>query len=207
MKIDLHVHCSEFSPCGRSPGEQVIESAIRKGLDALVFTNHFQFVPQGQLEMWNGRYAPFRILNGIEVHADEDDFIVLGVLDDALTSNSWRYERLHPFVRERDGYLILAHPFRYHEAFAMDLESLPPDAIECRSSNILPEHCERIIQLAQRLKAPIVCASDAHSLEKVGMWHIEFATMPQTERELVEALRAGTFTCGPLGEQPAENAR
>jgi len=206
FRIDLHVHCAELSPCGRSSAEEMIEAAIRNGLEALVFTNHGKLVPERQLDFWNQRYAPFHVFNGIEVHADGDDFLVLGVLDTNIEKHPWRYAALYDFVREQGGFFILAHPYRYREVFDVDLARLCPDAIECCSTNIPPANTPRILALAEKLAVPVVCASDAHCFEHVGLWHVELARPVADERELAAALHSGHFTCVLPDTAPAPMA-
>jgi len=67
MKIDLHVHCKELSPCGRSSEEEQIIAAINSGLDAIVFTDHNLLMPKHRLKFFNQKYEPFQIFGGIEV--------------------------------------------------------------------------------------------------------------------------------------------
>ena len=53
MKIDLHVHSIEYSACAHAYVDEQIETAIDRGLDALVFTNHECLVPQARIEELN----------------------------------------------------------------------------------------------------------------------------------------------------------
>ncbi|MBQ7650309.1 MAG: hypothetical protein IJS15_05075, partial [Victivallales bacterium] len=41
MKIDLHVHSKEVSPCGHIPIADLIPLYSRTQFDAIVLTNHF----------------------------------------------------------------------------------------------------------------------------------------------------------------------
>ena len=79
MKIDLHVHSSERSHCGKATEEIQIRATSAAGLDALAFTDHWRLVPLARLKLLNDQYAPFKIFGGIEVTADGEDFIVVGV--------------------------------------------------------------------------------------------------------------------------------
>ena len=197
MKIDLHVHCSEYSPCARSPAEAMVEAAIRVGLDALVFTNHSRFVPPGMMEYLRARYAPFRLFNGVEKTLDGEDFLVFGVLDAELEGRAWQYDALRAFVHERDGCLVLAHPYRHPGSGTLDLAGRPPDAVECRSTNISPVNYARIHALAESLDVRTVRCSDAHAVKDVGRWHIELFGGPSDETELAMLLRESAFACGP----------
>ncbi len=194
MKIDLHVHSSERSPCARSREEEQIQAAIACGLDAMVFTDHGRLVPQTHLEALNQKYAPFRIFGGIEITVEEkEDVLVLGVHDPALESLQWTYPTLHTFVRERGGWIALAHPFRYHSDIVIDIAQYPPDALEGCSTNVAVLNQPRIREAAQQLGIPVVCNSDAHVTHSFGVGYNLLHEEPEDEAHLVRILRAGAF--------------
>jgi histidinol phosphatase-like PHP family hydrolase len=191
MWIDLHVHSSERSECGQASEEEQIRAAIAAGLDALVFTDHQCHVPAGRLAALNKRYAPFKIFGGIEVTADGEDFLVLGLHDPDLEKGHWRYPDLHAFVRARGGFLALAHPFRYHAKIAVAIEKFVPDAVELYSVNTPAEAGERIRALAARLGIPVLSNSDAHSTRALGLYGNILEGSPADEAELIAMLKAG----------------
>jgi histidinol phosphatase-like PHP family hydrolase len=199
MKVDLHVHASERSQCAQSGEEQMIQSAIACGLDGLAFTDHHNLVPLGRLEALNHTYAPFRVFGGVEITVDEgEDLLVLGVHHAALESRDWPYPALYDFVRERGGFLILAHPFRFRGTIGLDLERFPPDAIEVRSKNTPVDGEVRICRTAERFGIHLICNSDAHQAKHVGMYYSHLKREPQDERELLGILRAGQYACYDL---------
>ncbi len=65
MKIDLHVHASERSDCSIAGERELIEDAIRFGLDGLVFTDHHRLVPPGHLGDLKDESPPFRVFGGV----------------------------------------------------------------------------------------------------------------------------------------------
>jgi histidinol phosphatase-like PHP family hydrolase len=192
LKIDLHVHASERSSCARATEEEQIRAAIAAGLDALVFTDHWKLIPLPRLEELNRRYAPFRIFNGVEVTADGEDYLVLGVRSPRLESNGWNYPDLHAFVRGQNGWLALAHPYRYHpipEAITRFL----PDALEIHSINTPTQAQAEIRAAAQRLGLPLLSNSDSHATETLGRYFNILARWPADEADLIGLLRAGKF--------------
>ena len=44
MKIEMHVHTSEGSPCAKADAESIMKAYAEAGYDALVITNHFDSV-------------------------------------------------------------------------------------------------------------------------------------------------------------------
>ena len=79
--IDFHVHTAERSTCAIASQTEQIQKAIQSGLQAIAITDHSRLVPVHELERLNRIYAPFRILNGIEITADGEDWLVLGITD------------------------------------------------------------------------------------------------------------------------------
>ena len=196
MKIDLHVHSSERSPCGKASEQAQIRAAIKAKLDAMVFTDHWQFVAPEHLERLNEQSAPFRIFGGIEVVADGEDFIVLGVRDAMLNKSGFTYAELHALVRQHDGFIALVHPFRYHDNIQADIDRFRPDAIEIRSTNTPSSAEKRIRAVAARLQIPTLCNSDAHDTNAFGKYFNMLDQTPNDERELIALLRSSKISCG-----------
>ena len=195
MKIDLHVHSSERSSCGKASEEDQVRAAVNAGLDAIVFTDHHRLAPPERLEDLNRRYAPFRIFGGVEVTTDGEDVLVLGVRDAALENAKWSYPDLHALVRERGGFIALAHPFRYHPQIQLDLDRYVPDAIELHSINTSPARQDQISTIAARLGIPTLCNSDAHTTDSLGRYYNILETFPADEQALIALLKAGQFAC------------
>jgi predicted metal-dependent phosphoesterase TrpH len=193
MRIDLHVHTQERSFCARSSEEDQIRAAITLGLDGLVITDHDRLVAEEHLTYLNAKYAPFRVFGGIEVSLGMEHVLVLGIHDDALECRSWSYPALHSFVEEHNGFLALAHPFRFTGDINIDVEQCPPHALEVHSHNTPPQAEPRIRELAQVLNIPMLANSDAHSAGEIGDHYNVLADDPHDERELVKILKAGSF--------------
>lgn len=193
MKVDLHVHSSERSQCARSSEEAQIGAAIAAGLDALVFTDHHRLVPVERLAALNHQYAPFQVWGGVEITAEGEDFLVLGLRHDALEASGWKYADLHRLVRREGGFIALAHPFRFHPDIRVDLKRYPVDAMEVHSNNIPLASEERIRALAAELDLPLLCNSDAHSSERIGGYYNLLDAVPAGEGEMLAMLRARRF--------------
>lgn len=193
IKLDLHVHAKERSRCAIAGEEEMIEAAIARGLAGLAFTDHGYLVPRARMAELAGKYAPFQVFTGIEMAVGGEDVLVLGLHDLALEQSGWSYPELHDFVRQRDGFLVLAHPFRFGETVELDLEAHPPDAIELRSMNIRTEHEPRIRSLAARLDVPLMCNSDAHRTQDVGRHYSVIPQLPQSDRQLVNFLKRTAY--------------
>ncbi|MGD9002528.1 MAG: PHP-associated domain-containing protein [Anaerolineae bacterium] len=194
MKIDLHVHTRERSPCAHSPMERMIRAAIDSGLDGMVISDHDRLVPSERLSDLNAKYAPFRIFGGIEVTLAGEHALVLGVRDARLETRWWTYPDLHAFVEGREGFLALAHPFRFGKGIEVDIARFPPHALEIHSHNT-PRRAEPYIQaLAAALNLPLLSNSDAHYVGEIGVYYNALREAPDDVQGLVTLLKAGAFT-------------
>jgi predicted metal-dependent phosphoesterase TrpH len=193
MKIDLHVHTSDRSQCAKSDEIEMIEASIRQGLHAIAITDHHRLVPQARLTELNEKFAPFQIYHGVEIFADQEDWLVLGLQDLKLEREDWTYSDLHKFVRSQGGLLVLAHPYRYHNDVSVNLKQFPPDAIEVRSNNIRAENMVKIQQLAEALKLPTLSNSDAHHTSSLGKYYNNFKAPALSETTVLEQIRSSAL--------------
>ncbi len=194
MKIDIHVHTKERSACGRSTTDEQIRAAIDAGLDAIAFTDHGRLTPAEEIARLNTEYAPFRVVQGIEISVDGEDAIVLGIGDPAISTEKRDYPHLHAFVRERGGFLAIVHPFRCHPAINIPIRKFPPHAIEICSNNTPCHAAEQIAGLAQSLDISVLSNSDAHTAEALGRHYNLIDGRPRNETEIIDALKRGEFT-------------
>ena len=205
MRIDLHVHAKERSDCAIDGEENVIRAAIAHGLDGLAFTDHQRLVPPGRLAELNRRYAPFRVFSGIEITLlDGEDMLVLGVHDRELEARDWNYHDLFNFAREQNGFLALAHPFRFHDSIEIPIEEYPPNAVEIHSKNMRASDERRVRAILERLNLRPLCNSDAHRAAHVGVYYNQLERMVRDEDELLAVLRAGAYTCHGVEDRIAE---
>jgi len=200
VKVDLHVHAKERSFCATAGEEEMIRAAIQRGLDGLAFTDHGRLIPPQRVAELREKYAPFRVFTGIEIGVEGEDLLVLGLHDPLLETRPWTYPELYTFVRQRGGFLALAHPFRFHEAIAVDIEEYPPDAVEVGSVNMKGRWNGRIRALAERLGLGRLCNSDGHGTDDLGIYYNVLSGAPQNDEELVSVLRAGNYRCNGAGE-------
>ena len=195
MKIDLHLHAKERSSCSNATEKQHIEAAIKLGLDAIVFTDHDKLVPLEHLKELNKKYYPFKIFGGIEVRLCDsgEDFLVLGLHDNILQENKWTYEKLYKYVKENNGFIALAHPYRYVHSIASNIEKYVPDAIEIHSTNIGKDDSEDIKKLAEKLNTRLISNSDGHDSKYVGIYYNDIEGNPETDAGLIALLKAGKY--------------
>nr|WP_255812903.1 PHP domain-containing protein [Acidaminobacter sp. JC074] len=193
----MHVHSKEYSACSSQSIYEQVQAGIDKGLDGLVFTNHHKFLDKELIEALNESYAPFKVFNGIEITVStprgSEDILVIGLHDKRLESSEWIYEDLHEFVTESGGFIGLAHPYRFQDYIAVDVENFKPHAIEVSSSNLKDEDIDKRISLANKLSCHIMSNSDGHHNGAIGSYFNIFLDPIANEKDLVQALIGGRF--------------
>ncbi len=176
---------------------ELVQRAIIAGLEALAFTDHDRLVPAVHLAALNQRFSPFRIFGGIEITLPEEHVLVFGVQDAALESRKWDYEALWHFVRQRGGFMVLAHPFRFRGYIAAPIDRFPPDGIEIHSLNTSPRYEDRIRGIAEELGLRLLSDSDAHAAASVGEFYNLIEAADARELQLVPALKNGPVVTFP----------
>jgi histidinol phosphatase-like PHP family hydrolase len=193
MKIDLHIHSNDRSMCGTANDDQMVRAAIEHGLDAIAFTDHNRLVPPNRIAQLDRKFAPFKIFGGIEVSIADEHVIVLGVHDPEIEKGDWEYPDLYNFVKQRDGVVIIAHPYRWSGDITIDLKKYPPHAIEINSSNMGLCDAEKIEKLIEDLGCHRIINSDAHAPELVGIFYNQLNTTPTTEKQLLDLIKSGSY--------------
>jgi len=199
MKIDLHVHSYERSGCASSSEKDQIEAAIAKGLGGIAFTDHNSQRSQFHISLLNEKYAPFKIFTGVEIDLKDstEHVLVLGVPDmESACEYRWTYAELHTFVRERDGFIAMAHLYRYENQVRSNVYDFAPDALEIQSGNIIKRNTPIIRALADKLGVNTIVASDAHVTDNVGMFYVELHNTVQTDADLIRELNSGRYDLG-----------
>lgn len=195
MRLDIHVHTSRYSECGRSTPEEMVERAIAEGLGGLVFTEHNLFWPAEELAALQARYPQIILLRGAEfTTAEGEDLLVYGPADEDLVAIRSDGRRLVEQVHMHGGAVVLAHPYRYHPDVPPWLDEHPVDGIEIMSSNIYEHTSRHGRALAHKLGLPVIASSDGHHVDSLGMYALDLDRPVRTEWELAQALHAGAFT-------------
>jgi histidinol phosphatase-like PHP family hydrolase len=158
-------------------------------LDGIAFTDHHRLMSRVRLENLRQRYAPFKIYTGIEITADREDWLVIGVFDHRLESNQWSYPELYRLVGELGGFIALAHPFRYRTFINVDLVACPPDGIEVCSTNTPAAREAEIRTLAKQYGLRMLQNSDAHWNAPLGQYFNSLPDVLDGDADLVRILK------------------
>lgn len=211
MKIDLHVHTSEVSRCGKVSAAETVRLYKQAGYDAIVITNHFEagtadyHAQQGRPDFFQvysdglklaqeaGEKEGLLVLGGYELRftCNINDYLVYGMPDELAKG----YRDLftlspHAFSEIAKKYAFLfyqAHPFRDTMVITN------PDylfGIEVFNGAATHDSRNDIAELwAEKFHLHRIAGSDCHRAFMVGRSGIETDEPVKNMDDLVEVLK------------------
>jgi len=193
LKIDMHVHTS-YSDSNGSVSE-VLKEAQRKGLDGVAITDHKTV--RGAYEALRRR-GKLIVIPGQEVKTKQCEILALGIRE-KIEDNLPVLEVIKK-IHAQGGLAILPHPTVpfFSGLNEENLKNLPIDGIEVFSSiTPLPWHfLKKNLELARRLRVPIVAGSDSHFVETVGDAYTIIHCEDRSIHEALRAIRLGRTSIG-----------
>lgn len=193
IKVDLHIHTC-FSSDGTSGVEDVITTALRRGLGALAITDHCTI--EGALAVQAA--APFPVIVGEEISTTAGEIIGLYLREQVPCGLP--PEETVARIHAQGGLSYVPHPFdllrrsRLAEG-ALRAVAGELDGIEVLNARVLwSPHNDVARAFAFEHGLAMGAGSDAHTPQEIGQAYVEMA--PFTDRDsFLAALRAGR----PLG--------
>lgn len=197
LLIDLHLHTRRHSACSRIDERQLIDRAVRAGLDGLVITeHHYQWTREELDDLAAASAHPgFLLLAAFEYSSARGDILIYGLDPHQVREfpPGRQPEAILEKAQRMGAACIAAHPTRAAIPFDERIAHMPFDALEIKSVNLAPHEQRLAEKLARDLGRAATTASDAHRLEDVGRYATEFDGPIQTMADLQKALRNGTF--------------
>ena len=197
FKIDLHIHSSLGGDSNIEP-DDLVERARAVGLDAVCVTEHHSHALSAPFDEIS-RKSGFPIFRGMEYRAAEGHLLVFGVKAGRgdLLSNLPMQNAID-WVHNHRGVAIPAHPYQKDMVGGslgdrvLTLRGLY--ALEVANGSVSRKGNRLALQAAAILGLKGIGGSDAHGLLTVGKAYTLFPSPIRTEKELVEALRHGTYS-------------
>lgn len=203
MRIDMHIHTSPLSPCSLLAPHDLIQSAVRAGLDGICLTEHQALWDKREVDKLAAA-GGIKIFRGNEFTTNQGDILVFGFYKDI--KELLMIQDLRKAVLEAGGFMIAAHPFRGFKTFGigqlqMTLEQACKrkvfnfvDAIEIGNGKLSPSENALSQKVAEQLGLLGTAGSDAHRADEVGKWVMDFERKFDSEVDLVQELKAGRFS-------------
>lgn len=217
MKIEMHAHTSEVSPCALVPAEEMMEIYSRAGYDAVVVTNHYNnYVLEGfgiadenervkryllgfDRAKTAGERLGIKAILGVEVclcNQGPEDYLLYGVTQEVLYQNPYLYnyslQELRKVCDENEILLFQAHPCRGY------LHKADPALLDgAEAFNGHPGYLESNLNAAKWVKDSRLIASsgsDFHRKQDRILGGVETNRQVYNARELREMLLSGDYT-------------
>lgn len=162
MKFDLHIHSKYSYDSFLSPAT-IIKIAKKKGLDGVAVTDH-NTIKGGAEALKINKDKDFQVIVGSEIKTEYGD--VIGIfLNEEIKSQT--FMQVVEEIRDQDGLVILAHPFRKNIVFPTDLLKYV-DLLEGFNARSPKDLNKKAGELARSFGMPITAGSDAHLGFEVG---------------------------------------
>ena len=218
MKIDLHVHTSEISMCGKLSVKEVVEQYAAQKYDAIVIANHFNtateqgYINRGGSDFYKayhdtvrlgvelGRQSGLLVLGAYELRFDNDpnDFLVFGMSEELCRDHKKIFAmtpaEFSTFARENDILFYQAHPFRN------TMQIVRPELLfGIEVLNTHPRHDSRndiALAWAEKYGLHKIAGSDCHQLPDVGTSAIFTDHPVRNNADLVHVLKNNLYTYG-----------
>jgi len=194
MNIDLHCH-SKYSQDNVLEPEEVIEQAIKIGLDGICFAEHDSMMPLWSLETIKIPES-FYVFRGIEISTDRGHLLVYGLKDDSWNMwSSYKYlnaSKVIENVHRLGSICVPAHPFRGWDSFGEDVFRMDGfDPLETHNGLNLGNMNQKALHAAGLTNLPSVGGSDCHKKGQLGRAFTEFKNPFRTIEELIEEIKKG----------------
>lgn len=198
-KFDFHIHTTISSSCSILKPYELIEEAIKKGLDGIGVTEHNTIYGALKVrEIVEKENIDLVVIEGMEVRTNVGDVLVFGLYEeDNRKLEGIDIRKLYELVDKVRGLMIPAHPFRqmvfsigekiYEYAYMFN-------AIEGFNFNASMEENLEAIKVSLDLNLPITASSDAHTRENVGLYYTMLYEKPQNTREFIDIIKSKKFT-------------
>ena len=195
MKVDLHLHDNKYSTDSHISIEEIVREAKRKGLDGIALTNHENPDVVKEIDELVEKYD-FVIFPGVEYLTKDGDIVAFGI--DKLPEEQMSAQEFIQYVDKFGGTCTAAHPYRTNNRGLEDklytVKGLT--AIEGYNGSTSDYHNGLAVKAGKELGIQVVGSSDAHVVEKVGVYATLLPYKVKNVKELIETLK--TNRCKPL---------
>ncbi len=207
FNIDLHTHTNRYSPCSTLSPQNLCETALRRGLDAIVITEHNVQWSQNEIAALQAQYPALKLYAGVEISVnDGHHYGVIGLPASQYEPAPVSRVQFTQLMRAHPGaFAFLAHCFRY-SSDETGLADAPVEGFELGNWNMLSrpqppggplqfERLELYLKWQRQMGWIALSNSDSHSERMVGTFYnqIESDKIPASEPSLIRLLREGNI--------------
>lgn len=196
IKADLHTHTIYSFDASIHPKTMVDQLYAHPSIKAVAITDHNTIEGYYKVRKLASAYQDILIIPGVEISAVEGDLTVLGVAE--LPPKPWTIENVIDFTKERDGLVVVAHPYR---AYGLgDLaKNYDFDAIEVLNGISAPHVNKMAETLAKAMGLPGVAGSDAHCVHELWTVYTEVQASSDID-EILKGIKKGLVRVASTGK-------
>ena len=190
LLYDLHVHTSNYSPCGRSSADEMCRKAIAFGLTGIALTEHDLWWPEGEFYELQAKYPDLIIFRGVEYACLNDHFLVF--LPEPNYGNDLRFRNISELisrVHDLSGIVIWAHPFRYDRSIPDWLQDANLDGMEVDSNNMDIRAKCLALEVAKDRGYKVFQNSDAHIVDTLGRYYNDIPVLLNNVKKLISYIK------------------
>ncbi len=199
MKFDLHVH-TEHSKDSESSVDDVIEMAIKIGLDGLAFLDHNNMNAYHEADP-----SELIIVPAEEVSTPEGHVGALGMERSIGRQPDVRTAIM--MIKDQGGLPVALHPYRFWSGIGeKEVRANDFAALEGHNARTCLKENRKAQSLAKVLGLPIIGGSDAHTVEQVGSAYTVVKDV-SSWRQLLDEIRSGRTTVGGTHRSRTDTAR
>jgi len=210
LLIDLHTHTRPLSWDSYLSPDDLVERSKQAGLDGICLSEHDYLWEPDDVQALARRHN-FLVLPAVEINTDDGHMLVYGVT--RYVYGMHRSLELARHVRERNGAIVGAHPYRRQMPWYIDNDRDYHEALVRASRNPAYQHCCALEALNGRGSAkenqfsaalcdfmdmPGTAGSDAHARSDIARVATDFERDIRDIFELIEELNAGRFSAVDL---------
>ena len=188
---ETHMHTSQASACGRSPGRDYIQKYIDAGYAGIIITDHFyrgncgvdrglpwkEFINvfcAGYEDARNeGERRGLPVFFGWEENFDGDEYLIYGLDKSWMLEHpempTWTRKQQYEIIRAAGGCVVQAHPFRARSYnHTIYLSHALCDAVEGVNTANEPRWNSLALRYAELIGLPVTAGSDNHCADTMG---------------------------------------
>jgi predicted metal-dependent phosphoesterase TrpH len=171
LRWETHCHTVYSNRGGRrfdalNTPKQLIETAIMKGLEGIIITDHDN-VKGGLIGKKISRdYKNFAVIPGAEVTSAYGHILAIGI--GSNISKGLSVEETVDSIHDLGGVAVASHPFAGGRRPSLGEKCLETDAVEVFNANNRPQDNATALSAAKQHGRPTTAGSDAHWARNLG---------------------------------------
>lgn len=173
MRYDLHTHTNYsrhwfFGIDALGTPEEMVKTAIRKGLDGIAVTDHDNVKGSLKAKEFAKKFKDFKVITGTEISSNAGHILGLGIKENVRPNLS--VEETVEKIHDLGGMAVAAHPYaKFWLRDCLKEQALKADAIEALNACTCTQFQNRTAQkLAARTGKPGIASTDSHCPRTLG---------------------------------------